>query len=49
MKKSEVYKKAIDAVVKAHQGDDLLEMLRVLMNDLEVAEWSEAQEEKNNG
>lgn len=49
MKKSEVYKKAIDAVAKAYEGEELREMLRMLMDNLDVAEWVEAEEEKRNG
>ena len=49
MKKSDVFKKAIDDVAKNHEGEELREMLRILLSDLEYAEWVEAEEEKRNG
>jgi len=49
MKKSEVYKKAIEAVAKNYFGDTLIEMLRLLMNDLDFAKYCEEEEEKKNG
>ena len=46
MKKSEVYKTAIGLVAKYCEGDELLGMLQVLMQDLELAEWKEAEAAK---
>lgn len=48
MKKSTVLKKAIEAVAVTYEGEELLEILRVLMNDLELAEWTEAKEAERN-
>lgn len=49
MKESTVYKKAIEAVASTYKGEELMEILRVLMNKLELAEWTEAREAERNG
>lgn len=49
MKKSEVYKKALDAVAKVYEGEELREMLRILLDDISYNEWVEAEEAKRNG
>ena len=49
MKKSEILKKAILAAAVTYTDDELIEIIRVLMNDLETAEWMEEREEQRNG
>ena len=48
MKESVVFKKAIEAAASCYKGEVLLEMLRVLMTKLEMAEWTEAKEAERN-
>lgn len=45
MKKSSVYKLAIELVAKYCEGGELVEALRVLMDALQMAEYFEREEE----
>lgn len=49
MKKSDVLRKTIEAVAVTYKGEELIEIIRMLMNDLETAEWREEREAERNG
>lgn len=49
MKRSSVYKLAIELIAKYCEGGELIEAIRVLMKDLELAEYSEEKEAGENG